>query len=93
MEAITWVMFVIIGFIAGVIGKGQHAGSLRAIVAAILGAVVGGGVLSWLGVLSDVAGRVGLGDFEIVVSLMMAGVGAVLFMGILPLLSRKGLHD
>ena len=79
-------MFVIIGFVVGVAAKGRHGGSLGAIMAGIAGGVVGGGILSWLGLLNAVAYKVGLKNMEIVVSLVMAGVGAVLFVTILPLL-------
>ena len=93
MDNLAWVFFAIIGFVVGVVAKGHHGGTIGAIIAGMLGGVVGGGVLSWLGVLSDVAYQVGLGHMQIVVSLVMSGIGAALFVAILPLLGLKGGHE
>ncbi len=64
---ISWVLFLLIGFVAGVIGREGRLGTGGNIVVGILGALLGGHILGWLG----------LTDQGLVSSLITAAVGAI----------------
>lgn len=88
--AVSLVLFVLIGFVAGVTGKGNGSGQVLSIIVGILGAWVGGNILDWLWVTDSMwFGRLGLREYEAVISLIMAGAGAILFLYI-KRLGRQG---
>lgn len=64
---VTWVLFLLIGFVAGVIGREGRLGTGGNIIVGILGALLGGHILDWLG----------LNDYGPVASLIMAAAGAI----------------
>lgn len=80
MPTIQWVLYVLIGFIAGATGKGIRSGTVGSIIIGVLGAVVGGNILSWLGLMARILGYLGLVEYQVIVSLIMAAAGAVLFL-------------
>ena len=84
--AVSLVLFVLIGFVAGVTGKGTGSSQVFSIVVGILGAWIGGNILSWLQVTDSMwFARLGFREYEAVISLIMAAIGAMLFLHIMRL--------
>jgi len=69
---------LIAGWLAGVIMKGGGYGVVGDIVIGIVGAMIGGHVLGWLGVVT----------YGLIGSLVTALVGAIIFISLIRLLKR-----
>jgi uncharacterized membrane protein YeaQ/YmgE (transglycosylase-associated protein family) len=67
---VSWVLFLLIGFVAGVIGRESRLGPGGNIIVGVLGALLGGNILAWLG----------LNDYGPLGNLIMAGVGAIVLL-------------
>lgn len=80
MSPILWFLLIglIAGWLAGVIMKGSGYGVIGDIIIGILGALIGGHVLGWLGVATH--GLIG--------SLLTALLGAILLIFIVRLIKR-----
>ncbi len=77
MDAFRWVFFILIGFIAGVTAKDIRSGTLLSIIIGIVGACIGGGILVWSDWAGDLLWRMGMRDYELVFSLVLATLGAI----------------
>ena len=75
---IRLVLFLLIGFVAGIIGREGRLGTGGNIIVGILGALVGGHILGWLGVTDD----------GLVSSLVMAGIGAIVLLSVVRLIKE-----
>ncbi len=76
-DSLRWVFFVLIGFIAGVTAKDIRSGKVSSMVIAIIGACAGGGILSWSRYAGSLLWRMGIGDYELIVALIMSALGAM----------------
>ncbi len=76
---IRWVLILLIGFVAGVIGREGRLGTGGNIIVGILGAFLGGHILGWLGLIDD----------GLVTSLITAAVGAIVFLSAVRLIKES----
>ncbi len=77
MDTFRWIFFILIGFIAGVTAKDIRSGTVTSIIIGIVGACVGGGILVWSDYASHLLWRMGIAEYELVISLVLAAVGAM----------------
>ena len=76
---IRWVLFLLIGFLAGVIGREGRLGTGGNIIIGTVGALLGGHILGWLG----------LSDDGLVASLVTAAVGAIALLSAVRLIKER----
>ncbi len=76
-DSLRWVFFVLIGFIAGVTAKDVRSGKVSSIVVGIVGACAAGGILSWSRDAGSLLWRIGIGDYELIVALILSALGAM----------------
>ncbi|MBK7914958.1 MAG: GlsB/YeaQ/YmgE family stress response membrane protein [Chloroflexi bacterium] len=83
MGILSWIIFgALAGWMASmVMGRNNQMGCLANIVVGIIGAVVGGWIMSFFG-------KAGVTGFDLV-SFVVAVIGAVVFLGILNLLTGR----
>ncbi len=83
MGILSWIIFgALAGWVASmVMGRNNQMGCLANIVVGIIGAVVGGWIMSFFG-------KTGVTGFNLV-SFVVAVIGAVVFLGILNLLTGR----
>jgi len=76
---IRWVLFLLIGFLAGVIGREGRLGTGGNIIIGTVGALLGGHVLGWLG----------LADDGLIRPLVTAAVGAIALLSAVRLIKER----
>jgi uncharacterized membrane protein YeaQ/YmgE (transglycosylase-associated protein family) len=76
---IRWVLFLLIGFVAGVIGREGRLGTSGNVILGILGAALGGNILGWFG----------LADYGLVTSLVTAAAGSMVLLAAARLIKEK----
>jgi uncharacterized membrane protein YeaQ/YmgE (transglycosylase-associated protein family) len=76
---IRWVVFLIIGFVAGVVGREGRLGTAGNIILGVLGALLGGHLLGWLG----------LPDYGLVAAVIAAGAGSTVLLAVARLIKER----
>ncbi len=77
MDTLRWIFFILIGFIAGVTAKDIRSGTVTSIIIGVAGACIGGGILVWSDYASRLLWRMGMAEYELLVSLVLAAGGAI----------------